>query len=399
MKKQSEKKLKVAVIVKYFYPVAAGIETNIMETYSVLAKKGIEVDIHTSRDTLTEKDVLVDQETIRGLNVKRYPYKWFGYFPQIDYQNIDAVCLHNFNIIPHLYILLYSWYLKQIGKKNFALILTPHGGFNPEWSIFKPLQRIIKQKYHYTVGTYLINLIVDGVRAVSDWENKEMVKKGVKENKVVTIDNGIEDEAYLNLDKLASNEIKSKVKNFGKYFIQIGRIYSIKNYETTIKALSLLPKDINYVIAGPVGSNEYFDKLKTQINKLGLQKRVFFVGVIRGIDKYYMIKKAQMMVHMALWESYCNVVHEGLSQGLVCIVANNTALPLLVKDGVNGYCVETKDYQEVAKKIKYVLDNKKTKFILDMEKRNQKYGLENSWQNVALKMQNFYEKKVSEVRS
>jgi glycosyltransferase involved in cell wall biosynthesis len=94
-----------------------------------------------------------------------------------------------------------------------------------------------------------------------------------------------------------------------------------------------------------------------------------------------------MMVHMALWESYCNVVHEGLSQGKVCIVADNTALPLLIKNDVNGYCVETTDHEELAKKINYVLENKQTKKIIEMEKRNQEIGLLNSWEQVSQKLQ------------
>lgn len=107
----------IDVIVKYFYPVAAGIETNIIETYSVLAKKGWSVTIHTSKDTLTEKNILLLKENIRGLTVKRYPYKWYGYIPSINWATTDLVCLHNFNIVPHGYLLFYSWIRSLLGKK------------------------------------------------------------------------------------------------------------------------------------------------------------------------------------------------------------------------------------------------------------------------------------------
>jgi glycosyltransferase involved in cell wall biosynthesis len=392
------KNLKIDVVVKYFYPVAAGIETNVMETYSVLAKKGAKVTIHTSKDTLLEKNILKRKETIRGLNILRKPFQKFGYWPNINFQNTDVVALHNFDIFPHFWILLYCLFLKVTGRKNFALFLTPHGGFNPEWSIFSKLKSIIKQAYHFTVGTLLINLVVDGMRAVSDWERMEIIKKGVFEDKVVTIDNGIEDEAYKDVEKLASTDIKDKVKSFGKYIVQIGRIYPIKNYETTIKALVKTPSNLHYVIAGPIGDQAYSDKLNKLAKELGVEKRVHFVGVIRGIDKYYLIKKSQMMVHMAIWESYCNVVHEGLSQGLVCIVANNTALPFLIKNRVNGYCVETKNVKILAQKINHILKNKNSQFIKDIEKRNREYGLENSWRKVAIKMGNFYQTTLDRIR-
>ena len=93
---------------------------------------------------------------------------------------------------------------------------------------------------------------------------------------------------------------------------------------------------------------------------------------------------------MALWESFCNVVHEGLSQGLVCIVANAYALPYLIKDGVNGYLVDTFDSNELAAKINYVLQNTNSQKILSMKKLNQQLGLKDSWNNVAEKMNQLY---------
>jgi glycosyltransferase involved in cell wall biosynthesis len=228
------------------------------------------------------------------------------------------------------------------------------------------------------------------VRAVSEWEKQEMIKKGLKPSLVRVISNGIEDEAYLDVDQEASEDIKEKVKNFGRYIIQIGRVYMIKNYETTIRALTNTPEDLKYVIAGPIGDNNYLKKLQKLVKDLNLEDRVIFLGVIRGVDKYYLIKHAQMMVHMALWESFCNVVHEGMSQGLICIVADNTALPLLIKDGVNGYCVETMDSKTVSEKIHYVLEHKNSSEMKAMIKVNREFGLEMSWRKVADKMYSLY---------
>lgn len=392
----------IDIIEKYFIPVTAGIEVNILNTYSTLVEKGWDVDIHTSTDTLTEKNILPKSDTIKGINVKRYVYKMWGYLPKINFNKTDVVALHNFNVVPHFYILVYSLILKLLGRKKFALILTPHGGFNPEWSIFPKFVAIIKQFYHFTIGTFLINLVVDKMRAVSEWEREEIIKKGVRPEKVVVISNGIEDDAYLNVDKLASKKIKNLVKKYGRYIIQIGRVYPIKNYETTIRALALTPKDLKFLIVGPIQEDEknknYKMELDNLIRELNLENRVIFLGVVKGVDKYYLIKKAQMMVHMALWESFCNVVHEGLSQGLVCIVANNTALPLLIKNGINGYCVKTRNYKAVAEKINFVIKNMNTNVIIKMRETNRKIGLQDSWRAVASRMESLYQKSISSVK-
>ena len=378
---------KIDIIVKYFYPVAAGIETNILETYSVLAKKGWKVDIHTSRDTLTEKNKLSKKDSIRGLAIFRYPFSRFGFFPDINFGKTDIVALHNFDIFPHIRILFYVLALKLLHKKTFKLVLTPHGGYTPEWSIFSPVQRLLKKTYHKTLGAWLINLTVDVLRCVSEWERDDVISYGVNKQIVTVIPNGVEEEAYLNVEKFVSKQTKALVRSFGHYIIQVGRIYPIKNYETTIKALPLIDKKINFVIVGPedhvMGKDDYKKELVELAKKLGVEKRIFFAGVLRGVDKYYAIKKSRLMVHMALWESFCNVVHEGLSQGRVCVVADNTALPYLIKNGKNGFCVETTNFPKVASKISYILDPKNKKRVQKIEKANKIYGLENSWKKVA----------------
>lgn len=381
---------RIHIVVKYFYPVAAGIETNIAETYSVLAKKGWRITLHTSRDTLTEKNVLKKQDLIRGIKVKRYEYGLLGYFPKIPWQTSDIICLHNFNIVPHAYIMIWTFILKIFGRKRYSLVLIPHGGYNPEWSTFPKFGGSIKKLYHQTLGKLLINISVDGVRAVSEWEKNEMIKEGIHPNLVKVIENGIENEAYADIDRLASVKIKDTIKKIGRYIIQVGRIYPIKNYETTIRALPLLPEDIKYVIVGPEADIPYLKSLKKLAEDLKVSDRLIFLGVIRGIDKYYVIKHAEMMVHMAIWESFCNVVHEGLSQGLVCIVANNTALPLLIKDGINGYCLETRDHKTLADKINHVLSHKDSAEMQQMMERNKKLGLQHSWRSIAYSLEKFY---------
>jgi glycosyltransferase involved in cell wall biosynthesis len=389
--------LRVEVITKYFYPVTAGIETNIKETYKFLAEKGWNITIHTSKDIYTQKNALDDEDMVNGLHVKRYPFLTFGYWPKIDWSHTDVVCLHNFDIFPHFQLLLHAFLLKIMGKKKFALILTPHGGYNPTWDIYSPLQKFIKQTYNKFLGTPLINAVVDDVRAVSAWEKKEMIKMGIKPSLISVISNGIENEAYEDIDKKASAKIKKTVKSFGSYILQIGRIYEIKNYETTIKALPYIPKNINFVIVGPMVEESYKKSLIALAKKLGVEKRLIFAGTFHGVDKYYVIKHAQLMVHMAIWESFCNVVHEGMSQGLVCVVANNTALPLLIKDGVNGYLVDTFDSETLQKKVNYILDHMNSKEITAMKKKNIDFGLKDSWESTARKMETLYTTSLSKI--
>src|SRR3989304_5248133 len=325
----SDKRLHV--ITRYFYPVAAGIETNILETYSILASRGWDITIHTSKDIYRQKNVLPDQEMLRGLKIKRYRLGKFGFRPVLDWDQTDFVCLHNFDIFPHFQILAYSLLRKISGRKNYRLLVTPHGGFNPLWKIFPMHKAAIKCLYLRLPCVFLINIVVDGVRAVSDWERGVLIDWGISPKKVVTISNGLENEAYLDVNRLAGRDIRSRVSRWGKYLIQIGRIYPIKNYETVIRALPFIPREYKFII-----------------------------------------------------------VDQGLSKGLVCIVSGVYALPYLIKDGINGYCLPQYDYSALADKINYVLSHSRSREIPPMARRTRLVGRNESWSATAEKMAEYY---------
>ena len=381
---------KIDVIVKYFVPVIAGIEVNILETYSRLVEKGWEVTIHTSNDLYLEKNCLAKTDRIRGLKVQRYPWKWYGLWPQLNWWGDGIIALHNFDIFPFFQVLLFTLLLKLTGLKKFKLILTPHGGFNPEWSIFTKAQEVVKKTYSYTLGAWLIKNTVDLIRAVSVWERKEIISKGIPASSVFTIANGLEDEAFDEDDSQVSPAIKKLVKSWGRYIFGDARIYSIKNQETIIKALPFTPSNIKFVNIGAVEKKDYPEKLVKLAKQLHVEDRVIFPGIVRGADKYYLYRQALMFVHMAKWESFCNVVHQAISQGLVCIVANNTALPLLVKNKINGYLVPTYDYKTLAKRINYVLTNLDSDEIKTIRANNRRDGLRNSWRNTAERVSDLY---------
>ena len=384
------KHLKLHSVNKYFYPVKAGIETNILNTYGFLVKNGWDITCHVSKNTLTQKNVLPGYEKINGLKVKRYQFGKFGFNPKIEWDKIDVLVLHNFDMFPQLFILLNCLVRKLLGKKKFALILSTHGGLTPDWDTFSKITKLIKKTYHETLGVFLINHVVDGVRSVSDWERHEIEKIGVKPEIVTVINNGVEEVAFTDLDKLASKKTKSIVSKNSPYIIQVGRIHPIKNYETAIKAMTKLPKNVNYLIVGPDQDLLYRKKLLQLIKRLKLNNRVKFIDTVSGADKFYLMKNAQLMVHMATAESFCNVVHEGMSQGLVCVVSDRTNLPYLVKDGINGFVLDAFDDKTLAEKINFILKNKNSPEIRAIQKRNILFTKNHTWENVSKQVESLY---------
>jgi len=369
----------IDVISKYFYPVAAGIETNIYEVYGNLVKKEWKVTVHTSKNTLTQNNILPSTEIINGLKVKRYKWNKFGFLPHISWRGDGYVVLHNFNVFPHSYILIFVYLLKTLHLKKIKLILVPHGGFVPEWSTFPPITRAIKKIYHYSIGTFLINHTVDKIRSVSEWERKEMTSIGINPRLVKTIINGLEEYAFIKPEKHVSQDIKRKTKKYGKYMIQIGRIHPIKNQKAVIEVLKNIQDDVNYVIIGPIADRKYYSSLKRLIINRKLSHRVYFAGVVRGHDKYYLIKNSILMIHPSLWESYGNTLNEGKSQGKIIITGNTNGMPETIRNRHNGFCVNVLNIDELSLKVNYVLNNTKSTLIKQIEHNNIVESKMNSW--------------------
>lgn len=383
-------KKSVHVVVRYFYPVVAGIETNILNVYESLQKGDWEVTIHTSNDTPSAKKSLEPREMVKNLSVKRYPWRWYGFVPDIPWKSADAVALHNFDIFPHSWLLTRVLFARFLGKKTPKIFLIPHGGFTPGWWTFPWHQRLVKQFYQRFLGVFLINHTVDAYRSVSEWERVETVKHGVRDDLVVTIQNGLEKEAFTDVERLASDTIRDIVTSLGTYIVQVGRIHPIKNQLTTIKALALVKDNVRFAIAGPVTDPEYKKLLDETIQRLNLTDRVRFLGVVGGIDKYYLLKHSLANVHMASWESYCNAMHESMSQGCICVVARDTASEELIQDGVNGYAVGVEDSQAVAEKIEFILKNGNSEELNRMRLSNIAFTKEHAWEKIAERVDVLY---------
>lgn len=392
MKKLKNKKT-IHVFARHFYAIVSGLEINMLNTYSHLIKNGRKVTIHTTKNTRYWKNILPREQIPQELKVMRYRKELYAIKVITEreiYKEGNLLVFHDFDISGQILIYLRTLLFKLLGFKKYSVIFSSHGLFNYGPNIIPSMKIKIRSFIQNSIGVFLINRCVDGIRAVSNFEKNGLVEAGVKKSLIKVITNGLEEEAFLDIEKMASESVKSFVRKTGDYIVQVGRINRVKNYEVAIRSLQKLPNDIQYVILGDEQDVNYKRELLALIKSLGVEDRVVFLGVITGVDKYYLMKHALAMVHLAKAEGFGNAVHEGMSQGLVCITSNRGNLPDLVKNGVNGYCLDSDDYEGLARKINFVLENKSSSIIKDIQKRNIQFAKNHSWKNVAEKVERFY---------
>lgn len=384
---------KIHIVSTFFLPVTAGLERQIFEVYSRFVKQGWEVVVHTTNRMPGEGSRLPKLAEYEGIMVKRYNRLAFSVLPFFAFNYSEKFILEVEDMItlPGLPIFTMSTILKYFGLKRYILVFSSHGLFGYTTKIYPTLKMYLKNKIDRGIGVFFLNKSVDGIRAVSETEKNVLVAGGVEERLIHIITNGIEDAAFADIESQVSAETKLKVKNFGKYILQVARIDRVKNQAVIIQAMNFIPNEYKLLLMGPIADKLYYSELVKLIQQNMLDNRVAFTGVIRDSEKYYYLKHAEVVAHMSKLEGYCLSVLEAMSQGSVFVVSKKTALEELVKEELNGYLANCDDPKEVAEKLNLLLNPDNANIVSKMRLLNKEFCKNKSWDIIVSDVQKFYQ--------
>lgn len=134
--------------------------------------------------------------------------------------------------------------------------------------------------------------------------------------------------------------------------IYIGTIEPRKGLIYLIQALIILKKQnlsLNLDIIGKVKDDSYYNEILHLINLHNLQVR--FLGFIDNDQKNILLSKSKIFVFPSLLEGYGMVLREVMAYGLPIVCFDNSAMPYLVKNNINGILVENKNSKKFAEAI------------------------------------------------
>jgi glycosyltransferase involved in cell wall biosynthesis len=174
--------------------------------------------------------------------------------------------------------------------------------------------------------------------------------------------------------KILENERK-------KILLNIGTLEKRKNQIFLIEMFSeLLKMNINYEL-WLIGGGEDGEKLKEAVDKKNIYSNVFFLGKVENVNEY--LSKTFMYLHAALIENFSVALLEAQSFGIPIIAPPVGGIPELVKDGFNGYLLNTNEenipnwvnkieelaknrsvYVELSKNSSFTFENNFTKEIM-----------------------------------
>jgi glycosyltransferase involved in cell wall biosynthesis len=147
----------------------------------------------------------------------------------------------------------------------------------------------------------------------------------------------------------------------GRLLVSVGRLSRMKDQETMVRALALLPADVRLVI---FGEGKQRARLEALVKKLGLGVRVDLPGY--SSNPFAHVGRADLFVLSSRFEGFCNALLESLVVGTPAVSTDCPSGPREILDGGKyGRLVPIGQPQALAEAILEILDNPPPAVILE----------------------------------
>lgn len=179
----------------------------------------------------------------------------------------------------------------------------------------------------------------------------------IESKKIRTIGQGIDVNKFSPILQDRKNDKNDMFK-----IITVGRISPVKDYETLIGAIGVLNKDnvkISADIVGDVGlscQGKYLEGLKSLIQEKKLGNVINFIGSVPNREIAAKLQQADLFVNMSHTGSLDKAILEAMACGLPVLTCNEALLEVLGDDYKAMLMYPKNDLEELAKKIKFIMN-------------------------------------------
>jgi glycosyltransferase involved in cell wall biosynthesis len=180
-----------------------------------------------------------------------------------------------------------------------------------------------------------------------------------------------------------------------KKLLFVGRVDPRKGLHYLIRALPLMAKDVEVVIAGALSlsGRRYQAYLRNMIAKSNVQRQVKFLGSVSEEEKWKLYSLSDLFVLPSIHEALGLVILEAMSAGLPVVASNLGGIPEVVKDGENGLLFEPRNWKDLSEKTTLLLNDDEMRERLGKNAKRSVQGM--TWTKVARKYESIYENYIS----
>ncbi len=194
--------------------------------------------------------------------------------------------------------------------------------------------------------------------AVSDNFKDMLIERGFKPNSIYTVYNGMDFSCVP--EKITPKEEYAQKHGFTynentKYIGIAARFDVVKGVDVFIKAAGEVLKEhdnVEFLIAGDGAEKEKLLKLSQET---GFSEKIRFLGYENDIYAFWNIIDINCLT--SLCESFPYSMLEGAALGKPMVASRVGGIPSLVVDEETGYLFESGDYEELSKKLLFLIEN------------------------------------------
>ena len=239
-------------------------------------------------------------------------------------------------------------FLQKIGYIDSKYIVTFHG-----YDAYMDTKESFKKKYDF----FYENVVA--VTSNSEFLKKQLIKIGIPKEKIFVIPMGIDASAFKGENKSISKNQKIKL-------ITVGRLIQLKGHKYGILAVNELIKKGYNCEYNIIGDGAELENLKIMVEFYNLQKYIVFHGSMEQKEIIKLLSQSDLFLMTSTFEDSTG---RREAFGLVSIEAQSMGLPVIgfksggfqetILEGITGFSVDDRNYNEMANKVELFIKNKK----------------------------------------
>ncbi len=190
-----------------------------------------------------------------------------------------------------------------------------------------------------------VGMIFDHIVAVYNGGRRSLVSRGVSDDRISVIYNGVKEPALSRKRSRLRREIGCDESE-----LLIGMVSSLiprKRVDVAIKAFACAHLDRAMLVI--VGGGNLKAPLEVQVKKSGLEGRVHFLGLRPDVAE--IIAETDIFLHTSSAEACAYVICEAMAVGLPVIAADSGAAREQILDGETGFVVPAGDAEQTAERL------------------------------------------------
>lgn len=319
-----------------------GAETIVIEICKSIRRYGFESEIYHFGNSWVE-------ERCKEFNIPSFVVPGHRFYKSIKTIPIFSIIFARF-LRSHKVEILHSHLFGSITGACLAAYISniPHiGTIHDIYTMEERGKRIYLLKISSALGTQLVT--------VSQQMNNYL--KGLarfRNGSLQTIENGVDIEKFnLPVNKKLYSELNLHPDDI--MLICVGRLEKIKGHDVLIQAFSKIKQESNVKLL-IVGDGSYRTDIEKSIIEKGLQNRIRILGHRNDIPE--LLKLSNCFVLASRSEGLSCSIIEAMAAGLPVIATDVGGNAELVKDGENGYLVQSGNPEALAAKLQILIDNK-----------------------------------------